>query len=787
MAISPLITPGPDDPEFDLFARGPVGDDGLHTTDIDPGVRGDIIVDDTVVDDTTGDTTGVDTTGDDLLGDDVRGDTGLGDDIPDPGDDVLDDVTDPDLDVTTDDTVVDTDEDAIPDVVDPGDGATDTPEVDTGLDIPPLEITADQTVAGQLASLFGENSPVLEYFKSQGVQAAANRGLQNSLLAEKMGIASMMQVALPIASQDAATAAQAAMASYGYQMTAELALQGFEQQWQLAQQLHENASSMSYQEYVQALSENLYAFQYQSTLLAQQLANDLNLSDQEQAELLEVLMTNHTNALIQMAAQAGYDLDELLAGITAQGDVDAMLADLAHGFNMDLQEVQNTFTLIRDAALSALRIEEMDAALVNELEIIIQQGVTDGELMQLAQDFNIELSEVQNTLAIIRDNNTLTNTLAEMDQQLVNDLQILAAQEDTQVLLQNMSDLHDITMSELNNMLAIVRDNNTLQNTISQMDEALLNDLELISAQTTSQEQLAELALTHGITLAEVENALAIVRDNNNQTNILEQMDEALLNDLQVIAAQGDQQVQLEELANTFNVEMAELTNTLAMIRDSNTHANTLEQMNQGLINELMLLDSQEATDARLMGIANAFDITLAEVQNGLDIIRDYEQSQNALDQMDQSLVNQLAVIGVQHANTVDLQDLAHQLNLDFAEVQNTFTMIRDAQLQLNTLETLGVQLQNDLAIIQAQTVAAMDLSHVDQIEAMELMGLQSIYEIRAIQERSDATQEEMDLALSNLLTEILARTDAAQILSALDFQEALDLAAKNEEIAENL
>lgn len=71
-------------------------------------------------------------------------------------------------------------------------------------------VTADQTVEGRLKSLTDPNSPIIAQARARKMEEMAARGLQNSSMALGAADAAAYDVAVPIATADAATAAKAA-------------------------------------------------------------------------------------------------------------------------------------------------------------------------------------------------------------------------------------------------------------------------------------------------------------------------------------------------------------------------------------------------------------------------------------------------------------------------------------------------------------------------------------------------------------------------------------------------
>lgn len=76
-----------------------------------------------------------------------------------------------------------------------------------GEDYQPItaEVQQNQTVQGQLGDILKTGNPLLEAAKARAAQVANSRGLQNSSMATQAGEEAIVNTALPIAQQDAAT------------------------------------------------------------------------------------------------------------------------------------------------------------------------------------------------------------------------------------------------------------------------------------------------------------------------------------------------------------------------------------------------------------------------------------------------------------------------------------------------------------------------------------------------------------------------------------------------------
>jgi len=66
-------------------------------------------------------------------------------------------------------------------------------------------VDPDETVAGQMQKVMDSSSPLLQKARTQAAQAANKRGLSNTTMAVQAGEQAVLNTALPIAQQDAAT------------------------------------------------------------------------------------------------------------------------------------------------------------------------------------------------------------------------------------------------------------------------------------------------------------------------------------------------------------------------------------------------------------------------------------------------------------------------------------------------------------------------------------------------------------------------------------------------------
>jgi len=109
-----------------------------------------------------------------------------------------------------------------------------------------------QMVAGQMDKLTSQNSPYMQQATRTGERSAQARGLLNSTMAGTAGQSAALASALPIATADAGTFADAGMAGYTGQLNAALANLNSESQHNLTVLQGKINSDLSYQQTVQS-------------------------------------------------------------------------------------------------------------------------------------------------------------------------------------------------------------------------------------------------------------------------------------------------------------------------------------------------------------------------------------------------------------------------------------------------------------------------------------------------------------------------------------------------------
>lgn len=195
-------------------------------------------------------------------------------------------------------------------------------------------VTADQTVQGQLASLFENRdvNPLFQFAEGQAMQYANSRGLLNSNMAAEAGAQAVFANALPIASQDANTfAASARQAQSHLENMTQLAMQGdinsrlqleqFGYNFQLnEQQNFHNMQLAAFQGDIQAQLA-LQQFGFDTELMSQDFGYRLTLQQNELANALSLMGAEQTNVLEQMSLQHTQTLEQIEANGTVQGEL----------------------------------------------------------------------------------------------------------------------------------------------------------------------------------------------------------------------------------------------------------------------------------------------------------------------------------------------------------------------------------------------------------------------------------------------------------------------------------
>ncbi len=260
------------------------------------------------------------------------------------------------------------------------------------------DVQKNETVQGQLETLFKANNPVLEQARQNGVRQSAERGLQNTSFGAQIGEQAFIGKAADIANADAGSYQKAAgenlqavnqsnlqrLQTAGRLKEAE---KGFEYQSKLSKQSFEQSKDLSTQGFEQALQ--LSEKDYQETLgqLAKELENSKAMSALDQQELLQQLTFEHNNTLAQLGEKARLDV--------IQSQLDQAEAEQFETLRSQLEEV-------RMLKASDLRRQEMEAEIQNKLREIEASAGAQMDVNREQDARRLQLTYLQESGAIVR-------------------------------------------------------------------------------------------------------------------------------------------------------------------------------------------------------------------------------------------------------------------------------------------------------------------------------------------------------------------------------------------------
>lgn len=231
------------------------------------------------------------------------------------------------------------------------------------------EVTANQTVAGQLKDLLATDSPYLEQGREVGRRYAASRGLLSSDLAAGYAEGARIGAALPIAQQDASTFAQAARQYQAHLET-------------LIEQANQGDINAQLQLQAAGYNSQLSAQQHAQNLYEQALNGDINARLQLEQANQNAILTGQQGAINSRLQQEQGDINSrlqreqnqyALQQIRTQGDIqkslqaagfahDKVMAEVNHGFQVDLaqREYANQSAILGRQQQFALNMDDRD-------------------------------------------------------------------------------------------------------------------------------------------------------------------------------------------------------------------------------------------------------------------------------------------------------------------------------------------------------------------------------------------------------------------------------------------
>jgi hypothetical protein len=211
-------------------------------------------------------------------------------------------------------------------------------------------VTSDQTVEGRLSSIMNANNPIIQMARSQAMQTANGRGLLNSSMAGQAGEAAAFQSAMPIAQQDASTAAKAASYNadeanqFGIKNADALnarGMQGLQTNTQIQLQGMQGETQRDVTAMQGQTSKDIAGIQAQTQLTTQGMqgqtqrdVSQLNADSQQRVTQLQGQnqqavqeMQNQNQALLQTNSQAASAFNQALVSMTNINSNDKMDAN----------------------------------------------------------------------------------------------------------------------------------------------------------------------------------------------------------------------------------------------------------------------------------------------------------------------------------------------------------------------------------------------------------------------------------------------------------------------------
>lgn len=264
---------------------------------------------------------------------------------------------------------------------------------------------ANSTVAGQVAKITAQDSPLNQVAQTNAKQTAAARGLLNSSIAATAGQKALYDSALPIAQQDAATFADAAKFNASAKNTAltqqrDSGITGFQQEKGFEQQSKLQAADIANQQEMQ--SKDL-ASRYDLASLDANTRLQLQQADAENQQKLQA-----ANAVLQTGLQAN-DLAVKQSMQEYQLAVQQSMADKDNTTKLQLATLdantQLSLAQIEQQYKTQLQTSQSMAASYQSLVQSITQIMLDPNLDAAAKATAIENQRVlfNNTLALQSD------------------------------------------------------------------------------------------------------------------------------------------------------------------------------------------------------------------------------------------------------------------------------------------------------------------------------------------------------------------------------------------------
>lgn len=256
-----------------------------------------------------------------------------------------------------------------------------------------------ETVAGRIHSLVGQDSPLLQQARTRARQASNRRGLLNSSMAVGAGREAVLNTALPIAQQDAASSLNVSQTNQGFINRAREFGAGAENQFGLQELSGEQARGLQ-------------------ELVGEQQIGLQGLRGTQESQLLE------QRGQIEKELQ-GADAATRERLLEQQGQIDQQLQELRGQQTISQQELvgQQEQQLVAQRGEIQQQLQSADAATRERL--LAQQAEIDQQLQQLRGTQATELQELSGAQAMEqqRSQQVHQKALAEIDRTLQTTLQ----------------------------------------------------------------------------------------------------------------------------------------------------------------------------------------------------------------------------------------------------------------------------------------------------------------------------------------------------------------------------
>jgi len=183
------------------------------------------------------------------------------------------------------------------------------------------QVSANETVSGQMDKILASNSPLLQRAKTRAAQAANSRGLLNSSMGVQAGEEAVLTTAMPMAQQDAATFNKQGLTNQGAQNQFATAANKYGTDTAMNQQQFGNQFQLSNQNFEQQTGTGNYAG---NGLIGTNLKSQLELQKSAQDFNTGESALNRTQQTALQTGQQGFASGEAALGRAQQTSESAL-------------------------------------------------------------------------------------------------------------------------------------------------------------------------------------------------------------------------------------------------------------------------------------------------------------------------------------------------------------------------------------------------------------------------------------------------------------------------------